>query len=210
VEFAWLCDWWVQFGVELRLRLRHFFAFDGERSFFAVFLNHGVLRSFRLESWTAASGEVVVFLPPASLREENQLVLAVEQSVRVGVDEGLWTLVSSESSLGIPFERWDVEWSLADLPEPILGGEDDARADRPRSAPAQPRPLEATARSLAGLAAAWSGEAAAPRGRPHLVVELRESSGACARSATWAGTRSRGDDRDRGALPGGPERSPSS
>jgi hypothetical protein len=155
VEFPWPRDWSAQPGATLRLRFRHSPALDGERSFLAIALNHGVLRSLRLGAGSAAAGELVVPLPPAMLREENQLVLSVEQFTAAGADEEPWTLVSSLSSLAIPFERRPVEWSLADLPEPLLRqrGYEARRLTVLLPSRASPATLEATARSLAGLAA---------------------------------------------------------
>jgi len=155
VEFPWPRDWSAQPGAELRLRFSHSATLDGERSFLAIALNHGVLRSLRLEPRSAEAGEVVVPLPPGTLREENQLVLSVVQFAAASTADEPWTLVSSASSLAIPFERRRVDWSLADLPEPLLR----RRGYEPRRltvlVPSQPSPatLEATARCLAGLAA---------------------------------------------------------
>ena len=155
VEFQWPLDWRAQPGAELRLRFEHSPALDGERSFLAVSLNHGVLRSLRLEARNATASEVLVPLPKELFREENQLVISVEQFSTGGAVKDAWTLVRSESSLAIPFERRPVPPSLTDLPEPLLR----RRSYEPRRLavllPSGPSlaTLEATALSLASLAA---------------------------------------------------------
>ncbi|HET7292929.1 MAG TPA: cellulose biosynthesis cyclic di-GMP-binding regulatory protein BcsB [Vicinamibacteria bacterium] len=154
VEFQWPLDWRPQPGGELRLRFEHSPALDGERSFLAVSLNHGVLRSVRLEAANAAPTELVVPLPPLMLREENQLTISVEQFATSGAAKDAWTVVSADSSIAVPFERRRVVPSLSDLPEPLLR----RRSYEPRRLtvllPTRPslETLEATARSLAGLA----------------------------------------------------------
>ena len=146
-------DWRPQPGAELRLRFEHSPALDGERSFLAITLNHGVLRSLRLEAQNAGPTELVVPLVPETLREENQLVISVEQFSTTGLAEAEWTIVRSASLLSIPFERRRVERSLTDLPEPILR----RRSFEPRRLtvllPSRPSTatLEATARTLASL-----------------------------------------------------------
>ena len=153
VEFPWPMDWRPQPGAELRLRFEHSPALDGERSFLAVTLNHGVLRSLRLEAHNAGPTELVVPLVPETLREENQLVISVEQFSTTGLAEAEWTIVRSASLLSIPFERRRVEYGLTDLPEPILR----RRSFEPRRLtvllPSRPSTatLEATARTLASL-----------------------------------------------------------
>src|SRR5258707_5598303 len=64
VEFPWPMDWQPRPGAELRLHFEHSPALDGERSFLAAALNHGVLRSFRLEPRNACPTEIVVPLAP--------------------------------------------------------------------------------------------------------------------------------------------------
>jgi hypothetical protein len=155
VEFPWPRDWSALPGAELRLRLSHSATLDGERSFLAIALNHGLLRSLRLEPGSAEAGVVVVPLTPGMLREENQLVLSVVQFAAAGTAEEPWTLVSSASSLAIPFERKPVEWGLGDLPEPLLRrrGYEPRRLTVLVPSQASLATLEATTRCLAGLAA---------------------------------------------------------
>ncbi len=155
VEFPWPPDWQPQPGAQLALRLEHSPALDGERSFLWVVLNHGVLRSLRLDAGNAGPTEVTIPVAPEMLREENQLVISAEQFASGAAADAAWTLVRAESSLSVPFERRRVEWSLADLPEPILRRHsyDERRLtvllpSRPSAAT-----LEATARTLAGLTA---------------------------------------------------------
>jgi hypothetical protein len=154
VEFPWPLDWRAQPGAVFRLRFEHSPALDGERSFLAVSLNHGVLRSLRLEAQNAAPTEIQVPLSAETLREINQLVISVEQFSTAGAAEDAWTVVSSDSSLAIPFERRRVEWSLADLPEPILRRRsyEPGRLSVVLPSRASHVTLEATARTVASLA----------------------------------------------------------
>ncbi len=155
VEFPWPLDWRAQSGAVLRLRFEHSAALDGERSFLAVSLNHGVLRSLRLEAPNAAPTELLVPLAPEMLREDNQLAISVEQFSTSGAVEDAWTVVKSESSLSIPFERRQVAWSLANLPEPFLRRRsyEPGRLTILLPTRASQATLEATARSIASLAA---------------------------------------------------------
>ncbi|HJS58194.1 MAG TPA: cellulose biosynthesis cyclic di-GMP-binding regulatory protein BcsB [Vicinamibacteria bacterium] len=154
VEFPWPLDWRGQAGALLRLRFEHSAALDSERSFLAVSLNHGVLRSLRLEPQNAAPTELLVPLPVEMLREDNQLVISVEQFSTTGAVEDAWTVVSAESSVAIPFERRRVEWSLVDLPEPILRRRSYEPGRLTVVLPSRPSDatLEATARTIAALA----------------------------------------------------------
>jgi hypothetical protein len=154
LEFPWPLDWRPESGAELRLRFEHSPALDGERSFLWVVLNHGVLRSLRLDARNAGPTEVTMPLRQEMLREDNQLVISAEQFTS-GPAEGLWTLVRSESSLSIPFERRRVKWTLADLPEPILRRHSFEERRLTVLLPSGPSlvTLEATARTVAGLTA---------------------------------------------------------
>ncbi len=156
VEFPWPADWQPGPGAELELRFEHSPVVDGERSFLWVVLNHGVLRSLRLDAGNAGPTEVTIPVAPEMLREENQLVISAEQFASGGAAaDAVWTLVRAESSLSIPFARRRVEWSLADLPEPILRrhGYDERRLTVLLPTRPSPATLEATARTLAGLTA---------------------------------------------------------
>ena len=79
VEFPWQRDWQAGPGAELELHFEHSPALDGERSFLWVVLNHGVLRSLRLDAGNAGPTEVRIPVAPEMLREENQLVISAEQ-----------------------------------------------------------------------------------------------------------------------------------
>jgi hypothetical protein len=161
VEFAWPPTFRAVEGGELRLRFEHSPALDGERSYMAVSLNHGVLRSLRLEARNAGPTELVVPLPPELLRADNQLVVSVEQFSTAGNVQAEWTVVKPESAIVVPFERTSPDTSLADLPEPILH----RRSYEPRRLtilrPTRPSlvTLEATARGLAALTSRVAPEA---------------------------------------------------
>jgi hypothetical protein len=155
VEFPWPVDWRPAPGAELRLRFEHSPALDGERSFLWVVLNHGVLRSLRLDAQNAGPTEVMMPVSPDMLHEDNQLVISAQQFTGAGPAHAVWTLVRSESFLSIPFERRRMEWSLADLPEPVLRRHSYEERRLTVLLPSGPSldTLEATARTLASLAA---------------------------------------------------------
>jgi len=155
VDFPWPMDWRPLAGAELRLRLERAPTLDGERSFLGISLNHGLLRTLRLEPGSNGVTDLVVPLAPEMIREENQLVIFAEQFSTAGAAEAAWTMVRSDSSLSIPFERTRVERSLADLPEPIVSRSSYEARHLTILLPVRPsrETAEATARVLASLTA---------------------------------------------------------
>lgn len=105
-------------GSSLHLVFEHSPDLDGERSFLAVSLNHGALRSLRLDRRDGTSGELTIALPEGMLRPFNELVFAVEQAAP---DEPrTWTRILARSSVSLAYERTSLAWTLADLPAPLL------------------------------------------------------------------------------------------
>jgi hypothetical protein len=155
VEFAWPLDWSPQEGALLRLRLEQGPTLDPERSFLGVSLNHGLLRSIRLAPGSAAVTDVVVPLAPEMIHEQNQLVVFAEQFSAAGAPDRGWSVVRSDSSITIPFERKSREKSLADLPEPLVSKSSYEARRLTVLLPTHPsrETMEATARLLASLAA---------------------------------------------------------
>jgi Bacterial cellulose synthase subunit len=155
VQFAWPVEWSPQDGAELRLRLQQAPTLDPERSFLGVSLNHGLLRSIRLGPGTPDVTELVVPLAAEMIHEQNQLVVFAEQFSAKGTSDPSWSVVRSDSSITIPFERKHRERSLADLPQPILSKSSYEPRRLTVLLPTHPsrETLEATARLLASLAA---------------------------------------------------------
>ena len=67
-------------GSRLRLAFEQSPALDGERSFLVVSLNHGPLRSVRLDHRSGTAVELDVALPEGMLQTRNQLVFSVQQT----------------------------------------------------------------------------------------------------------------------------------
>lgn len=155
VEFAWPTDWSPREGGELRLRLEQSQTLDGDRSFLGVSLNHGLLRSIRLGPGSPTVMELVAPLAPEMIREENQLVVFAEHFPTRGARDAGWSVVRSDSSITIPFERNRREKSLADFPEPIVSRSSYEARRLTVLLPTRPsrETVEATSRLLAGLAA---------------------------------------------------------
>ncbi len=147
-------EWKPVSGSELHLFVEHSPELDFERSFLSVTLNHGILRSLRLDHRNQALTEVVIPLPAAMLTESNEIVLMAEQSGASDLGS-VWTVVHSRSYISIAYERTAVAWTLAELPEPLLL----RRSYRPQKLtlllPAGPSvtSLEATALAVANLTA---------------------------------------------------------
>jgi hypothetical protein len=155
VEFAWPADWTPRDGAVLRLRLEQAPTLDGERSFLGVSLNHGLLRSIRLGPGSPAVTELVIPLTAEMIREENSLVVFAEHFTAPGATDSGWSVVRSDSSITIPFERKRRDKSLADLPEPIVSHGSYETRRLTVLLPTRPsrETVEATARILASLAA---------------------------------------------------------
>jgi hypothetical protein len=108
-------------GTSLHLFVRHSDNLDADRSFLTVSLNHGILRSFRLDRPRSAANEFVVPIPPSMLKAENELIFFVEQYPRAGADNAkLWSSISARSYLAVRYLEGSPELDLARLPAPLL------------------------------------------------------------------------------------------
>ena len=105
-------------GSTLRLVFEHSPALDEERSFLAVSLNHGPLRSVRLDHRSGTVVELTLALPEGMLQASNQLVFSVQQTAPN--EKAAWTRILARSSLSLLYERTPVTWTLSDLPAPLL------------------------------------------------------------------------------------------
>ncbi len=153
--------WKVLPGSALHLFVRHSEDLDGSRSFLSVTLNYGILRSFRLDAQNAALTEVVVPIPPASVKQHNTLVVSVEQFLRpnAGRRES-WSSISARSFLELRYAEAPLDLSLGRLPSTLLEPHT-LSANRlavllPRRF--DPATLEATALLVANLSRRPAGE----------------------------------------------------
>jgi hypothetical protein len=119
-----------------------------ERSYLSVWLNHGILRSLRLDPRVR---ELEIPIPEGMLQPTNHLVLAVEQAA--AEEEGLWTRILARSSISLVSERAPVGWSLDDLPSPLLHPRTHSARRLTVLVPSEPSPgtLESTALAIANL-----------------------------------------------------------
>jgi hypothetical protein len=144
-------------GSSLRLFVESSGGLD-ERSYLSVWLNHGILRSVRLDPRVPRS-ELLIPIPDGMLRASNHLVLAVEQAA--AREELLWTRVLARSSILLTSERAPVAWSLDDLPAPLLHAKTYGARRLTVVVPSDPSPLtlEATALAVANLSRRVAPEA---------------------------------------------------
>jgi hypothetical protein len=154
IAFACEADWKALPGSELHLFLEHSPDVEGDRSFLAITLNGGILRSLRLDETNQARTELVVPLPPAMIRRRNELVVSAEQAPSATqAPEKIWTLLGPQSYVALVYETQPLVPALRELPSPLL----DPLSDRPpRLAvllPTQPAPatLEAIGVLVANL-----------------------------------------------------------
>ena len=111
---------WKPTGGTLHLFIEHTPDFDGSRSFLSVTLNYGILRSLRLDEGNARRTEVVIPLPAAMLRPENDLVFAVEQYSANRGSESVATTIKPDSYIVVQFEEAKPALDLKYLPSPLV------------------------------------------------------------------------------------------
>ncbi len=105
----------------LRLFFQHSPNLDDNRSFLSIRLNYGILRSLRLDQHNQRLTEVVIPLPVAMLKEENELVLSVEQfSANQERPAATWTSISVRSFIDIQYRTAGSQLDLSFLPLPLL------------------------------------------------------------------------------------------
>jgi hypothetical protein len=120
-SFTLPARWKVLPGSTLHLFVRHSEDLDGSRSFLSVVLNYGILRSFRLDAQNATLTEVVVPIPPASVKQHNTLVISVEQFLRpTAAGREIWSSVSGRSFLELRYAEEPLALSLGRLPSTLL------------------------------------------------------------------------------------------
>jgi hypothetical protein len=108
-------------GSSLHVFLQNSKDLDADRSFLSVSLNHGILRSVRLDHQSTGLTEMVIPVPADMLTQENELAFFVEQFPRPSANDGkVWTRISPRSFLAIPFTEAPPELNLARLPAPML------------------------------------------------------------------------------------------
>jgi hypothetical protein len=113
--------WKMLPGSTLHLFVRHSEDLDGSRSFLSVILNYGILRSFRLDAHNATLTEVVVPIPPASVKQHNTLVVSVEQFLRPNAaSREIWSSISGRSFLELRYAEEPLDLSLSRLPATLL------------------------------------------------------------------------------------------
>ncbi len=102
-------------GSTLHIFLAHPGKLDGDRSFLTITLNYGILRSVRLDGTNSSVTEIVVEVPPPSIRQNNQLVFSVEQYSPEPAAP--LTIVSARSFLELHSVRVPMQWNLTSLHE---------------------------------------------------------------------------------------------
>jgi cellulose synthase subunit len=164
--------WKVLPGSALHLFVRHSEDLDGNRSFLSVTLNYGILRSFRLDSQNAALTEVVVPIPPASVKQHNTLVVSVEQFLRPNAgSRETWSSISARSFLELRYAEEPLDLSLGRLPSTLL---EPHTLSANRLAVLLPRRFDpATLEATALLVANFSRRPAGERITTHIVRSVQ-------------------------------------
>src|SRR5262249_9344130 len=103
VRFDCESAWKPAAGSALHLFIHHSGKVYGRRSFLSVTLNYGVLRSLRLDEDNQSVTEVIIPLPPAMLRSENEIVFSVEQFAASGTSSDTWTAIKPSSFVTIQY-----------------------------------------------------------------------------------------------------------
>ena len=150
---------WKPTGGALHLFIEHSPDFDGSRSFLSVTLNYGILRSLRLDESNARRTEVIIPLPAAMLRPENDLVFAVQQySARESIPVA--TTIKPDSYIVVQFEETKPALDLKYLPSPLV---DPYSYRQNRISVVQPiRPTSETIEATALLIANFANRSAEP------------------------------------------------
>ena len=107
-------------GSRLHLFLEHSANLDGDRSFLSVRLNYGILRSLRLDDQNEQQSEVVIPLPPESLRRENEFAFSVTQFPRDPASGTHCTSIKRDSFIEIPYSEGESTLDLSQFPTPFV------------------------------------------------------------------------------------------
>jgi hypothetical protein len=154
VKFMCETAWKPAEGSALHLFINHSPDMDGRRSFLSISLNYGILRSLWLDENNQSTTEVVVPIPPAMLRPENEIVFSVSQFPGSRRSGEIWTTIQPSSFIEIEYEETRPVLDLRLLPSPLL----DSHSYRPKQLsvlmPEHPssQTLEATALLIASYA----------------------------------------------------------
>ncbi len=140
IPIACEAAWKPVAGSELHLFVEHSAVVD-ERSFLAVTLNGGILRSVRLDETNRARTEIVIPVPAEMIQRRNDLVLSAEQAPSVSQEpEAVWTRIGPQSYLSLAYELQPLTPALRDLPAPLLDPESDRAQSLAVLLPTQPAP----------------------------------------------------------------------
>ena len=164
--------WKVLPGSALHLFVRHSADLDGSRSFLSVTLNYGILRSFRLDPQNATLTEVVVPIPPATVKQHNTLVVSVEQFLRPNAaSREIWSSISARSFLELRYAEAPLDLNLGRLPSALL---EPHTLSANRLAVLLPRRFDpATLEATALLVANFSRRPAGDRIATHIVRSVQ-------------------------------------
>lgn len=128
-------SWEVTGPVELELRIDHSETLLPRRSSITVMVNNRAVASKFLDETNIRDGKVIATIDPAFLSDFNQIRVAVVQhytnDCEDPFDPNLWTRVSHDSVLKIPYARKPIERDLVRLPAPLFeeGGLGPVRID---------------------------------------------------------------------------------
>jgi len=164
--------WKVLPGSALHLFVRHSADLDGSRSFLSVTLNYGILRSFRLDPQNATLTEVVVPIPPATVKQHNTLVVSIEQFLRPNAgSREIWSSISARSFLELRYAEEPLDLNLGRLPSALL---EPHTLSANRLAVLLPRRFDpATLEATALLVANFSRRPAGDRIATHIVRSVQ-------------------------------------
>ena len=104
----------------LSLVIRHSPDIDPDRSFVSVTINYAILRSLRLDPETASGTAIVLSIPPALLKSENEIEFAVEQYARPGASQQVWTTVDARSFMEVEGVLRPAALEIAALPDSFV------------------------------------------------------------------------------------------
>lgn len=117
-------SWTVTGDVELELRVDHSETLLPQNSALTVFVNNRAVASSFLNGENAKDGRILATVPSTLLGEFNQIRISVVQHYTTDCedpfDPNLWTRISHESVLRIPYARKPVELDLVQLPGPLF------------------------------------------------------------------------------------------
>jgi hypothetical protein len=155
---SFMCEdtWAPAPGSALHLFVSHSPALDGSRSFLSISLNYGVLRSLRLDEHNQSATEVIVPLPPAMLKPENEITFSAEQFPVSDSSREIWTAIEPSSFIRIQYDDTRPTLDLRLFPSPLV----DIHSYRPKrlSVLLPERPSSQTLEAAALLTANYAGD----------------------------------------------------